>query len=185
VTAEVLDARPGEHVVVFHHDNDVAELVGAYALGAIRDGGSAIIVATPEHRLWVNAFLMQAGIDLAGAIASGPYVVLDAGQTLESVLVGGWPDPAAFWTVFSPVLAAAAKGRRPVRVFGEMVALLWETGAVEAAIELEALWNELLRQFSFALLCAYPLAAVGAAEHSDALAHVRHAHSGVCGIPTA
>jgi hypothetical protein len=35
-----------------------------------------------------------------------------------------------------------------VHVFGEMVALLWRLGQINAAIEVEAMWNELAAQYS-------------------------------------
>ena len=51
---------------------------------------------------------------------------------------------------------ASAKAEQPVCVFGEMVWLLWDAGQVNAAIEVETLWNELGHQYPFSLLCAYP-----------------------------
>ena len=72
-----------------------------------------------------------------------------------------------------------------VRGFGEMVALLWDAGQLDAAIELEAMWNEMASQFSFSLLCAYPQAATSGEEHSDALAHVCDAHTQIRGISPA
>jgi hypothetical protein len=182
VVAEILNAKPGDHSVVFYHDNELAQVVGEYLLRAINDGGAGIIVATPEHRLWVNAWLMQAGVDLSAVTASGSYVVLDARRTMDGFVFGGRPDPAAFWNALSPVLAAATRRRRTVRVFGEMVALLWDAGQVDAAIELEAMWNEMASQFSFSLLCAYPQAAMSGHEHGDDLAHVCDAHTQIRGI---
>jgi MEDS: MEthanogen/methylotroph, DcmR Sensory domain len=183
VVAEIVDAQQGDHAVVFYHDNELASLVGSYLLGAINDGGVAVIVATPEHRLWVNAWLMQAGLDLSTVTSNGSYLVLDARQTLNRFVLGDWPDAGGFWNTISPVLTTAIRRDRPVRVFGEMVALLWDAGLVESAIELEALWNEMAKRFSFSLLCAYPRAAVTADEHSDALAQVCAAHSHVAGLP--
>ncbi|MDP9275804.1 MAG: MEDS domain-containing protein [Chloroflexota bacterium] len=43
-----------------------------------------------------------------------------------------------------------------MRVFGEMVALLWAEGDRNGALVLEELWNDLTRRLSFPLLCAYP-----------------------------
>jgi MEDS: MEthanogen/methylotroph, DcmR Sensory domain len=179
--AEGLTRRAGEHTVVFYHDNELASVVGGYLLHAIRAGGVAIIVATPEHRIWVNAWLMHAGVDLASATTNGSYVVLDARQTMDGFVIGDWPDPASFWSTLSPVLAAAARRRRPVRVFGEMVTLLWDAGHTDAAIELEALWNEMARHHSFSLLCGYPLASVDGDAHRDALSRVCEAHTGTAG----
>jgi MEDS: MEthanogen/methylotroph, DcmR Sensory domain len=183
VVAEIVNTQQGDHAVVFHHDNELASLVGSYLLGAINDGGVAVIVATPEHRLWVNAWLMQAGLDLGTVTGNGSYIVLDARQTMNRFVLSDWPDAAAFWHTMSPVLATAGRRNRPVRVFGEIVALLWDAGLAEPAIELEALWNEMARHFSFSLLCAYPSASVTPDEHSDALAQVCAAHSRAAGVP--
>jgi MEDS: MEthanogen/methylotroph, DcmR Sensory domain len=180
---DTLAPRAGDHAVVFYHDNELASVVGGYLLEAIRDGGVAIIVATPEHRIWVNAWLMQAGVDLATVTTNGSYVILDARQTMDGFLIADSPDPASFWKTLSPVLAAAGRRRRPVRVFGEMVALLWDAGRAEAAIELEALWNEMARQHTFSLLCGYPLTSVQGDDHSDALARVCEAHTEAAGVP--
>jgi hypothetical protein len=183
VVAETVNTLPGDHAVVFYHDNELTSVVGSYLLGAIADGGVSVIVATPEHRLWVNAWLMQAGLDLGAVTGNGSYVVLDARQTMNSFVHGDWPDAAGFWRALSPVLATASRRQRPVRVFGEMVALLWADGLVQSAIELEALWNEMAKRYSFSLLCAYPTASVVAPEFSDALAQVCGAHTASAGLP--
>lgn len=180
--AEIGNERQGDHAVVFYPDNELAGLVGSYLLNAIEDGGVAVLVATPEHRLWMNAWLMQTGLNLATATRNGSYIVLDARQTMGRIVLGDWPDAAAFWGTMSPILTAASSRRRPVHVFGEMVALLWQAGLVESAIELEALWNEMAKRYAFSLLCAYPLASVRQDEHSDALAQVCAAHSRTVGL---
>jgi hypothetical protein len=179
----VLSAGPGDHAVAFYRENDLAGLVGAYLGSAITEGGSAVLVATPDHRSRVNAWLTAEGIDLAGAWADGSYVPLDADQTMNRFVINGRPDAAAFWETMSPVLAAGSRKDGPVRVFGEMVAVLWETCSAEATIELEALWNEIGKQYRFALLCAYPVAAVRDEADSDLLAQVCCAHSEVVGAP--
>jgi MEDS: MEthanogen/methylotroph, DcmR Sensory domain len=183
VVAETVNTLPGDHAVVFYRDSELTGVVGSHLLGAIADGGVAVIVATPVHRLWVNAWLIQHGVDLAAATSNGSYVVLDARQTMNGFVRGDWPDAAAFWNTISPVLAAASGRKRPVRVFGEMVALLWDAGLVQSAIELEALWNEMAKRYSFSLLCAYPTASVTAPDLSDALAQVCGAHTASAGLP--
>lgn len=49
--------------------------------------------------------------------------------------------------------------RGPVRIFGEMVAVLWAEGKTRTAIRLEELWDELATRHAFSLLCAYPMSA--------------------------
>src|SRR6201993_3840250 len=77
----------------------------------------------------------------------------------------------------SPMLRQAAKAGRPVRVFGEMVSLLWDAGLIDAAIEVEAMWNELGAQYQFSLLCAYPAPPAVCAHQLDAVTEVCRAHT--------
>jgi hypothetical protein len=70
-----------------------------------------------------------------------------------------------------------------VRAFGEMVSLLWDGNQVSAAIELEAMWNELGSQYPFSLYCGYPTRSVSGPTHRDALAQVCHLHTTAVGTP--
>ena len=54
-------------------------------------------------------------------------------------------------------LCERADGRRPVRVFGEMVDLIWKEHP-GATSQLEELWNDVISTHSVPLLCAYSLA---------------------------
>jgi PAS domain-containing protein len=87
---------------------------------------------------------------------------------------GDEPDPARVEAVLGQALerAVGTGSPRRVRVFGEMVRRLWAQGRRDAAIRLEAAWNDLLRRRSFRLLCAYPMsgfASSGDAEGFDAV----------------
>ena len=182
--ADVLRGRPGDHVVVFHQDDDeFAGRVTGYLLEALQDEGVAIVIATPAHRLSFEERLEQAGIDVAAAQAAGSYLALDASETMRQFIVADWPEPASFWRAISPLIKQAPGTRRPVRVFGEMVSLLWDAGLVNSAIELEAMWNELGRQYPFSLLCAYRSHSVSGSHHLDALAEVCGAHAVAIGVP--
>jgi hypothetical protein len=181
---EVLDTGRGEHVVLFYRDQEeLAGWVSEYLLPAIVGDGVAIVLATPDHRQSIERRLARAGVDMAGARARGSYVAPDASETIRGFMVADRPDPASFWQKISPLLGQAAKVGQPVRVFGEMVALLWDMGLVNAAIEVEAMWNELAGQFPFSLLCAYPAQSHSCAHHLDALTEVCRAHAEVIGDP--
>ena len=155
---EVPKAARGGHVVLFYRDEqELADRVSKYLLPAVTDGdGTAIVVATPDHRRSFKERLAGAGVDVAAARARGSYLEFDANETIRGFMVGDRPDPAGFWQVVSPLLRQAAQAGQPVRVFGEMVSLLWDAGLVNAAIEVEVMWNELGGQYPFSLLCAYP-----------------------------
>ncbi len=179
---EVLDVGSRDHVVLFYRDEqELTERVTRYLLPAIHDGGVAIVVATPDHRRSFERYLAGADVDVAGASARGAYLALDASETMRGFMVTDRPDPAGFWQAISPMLRQAAKAGRPVRVFGEMVSLLWDASLTDAAIEVEAMWNELGAQYPFSLLCAYPAQPATCADQLDALTEVCRAHTQVTG----
>jgi MEDS: MEthanogen/methylotroph, DcmR Sensory domain len=189
---EAFRVGPRDHLVLFYkqddHDAELIAKAGDYLLGALREHGTAIVVGTWEHRLALARHLLRAGVDVAAARAAGDYRELDAGDTVRNFVAGGHADPAHFWAQLSPVIRDAAESGQPVRVFGEMVALLWHADQVGAAIELEAMWNELAAQFPFSLLCAYPLGSVAPwpvapAGQADQLTEVCRAHTAVTGKP--
>lgn len=170
------------HVVHFYGgDGELVERVSAYLLGVLQGAGVGIMVATPAHRLAVQARIAAADVDVAAALASGKLLVLDAAETVHRFLLDGCPDPAGFNSVIGDLIRPATEAGRPVRVYGEMVAVLWQAGQVTAAIELEGLWNELGRRLSFSLLCAYPAQAVAGGDSADALRELCYRHSAVLG----
>jgi hypothetical protein len=173
----VATAGGHDHAVAFYaNDHELADQVYEHLCGSAEQG-TAIVIATAEHRKLISERLAQAGIDVPGEWASGSYVALDAAKVMASFMAAGWPDAAAFWGTVSPVLKRALARPGPVRVFGEMVALLWADGQTGAAVELEALWNELASQLSFSLLCAYPASVVSGDDLADEVAQLHAGHS--------
>ena len=140
-----------------------AELV-ARAGEYLRGADAAVVIATGAHRA-----------ALAGELPDPDRVVwLDAQATLDRLMRDGALDHAAFADVVGGVIRTAAAGGRPVRAFGEMVALLWQRGDVTGALELETLWNELMTSVPFSLYCAYPSVA-----DADDFARICRAHTAV------
>ena len=177
-----LGVGSGGHVVMFHRDGDeFAGRASAYLLGALREGGAAIVIASPEHRRAIRARLARAGTDVAAAEAAGAFVALDALETALRCMVADWPDPASFWQAISPLIRRATEAFEPVCVLSEMVALLWDSGEFNAGIEVEAMWNELAAQYPFSMLCAYPVPSVSGDDHQDSLAEVCRVHSPAAG----
>lgn len=155
--ARLAGAMPGDHVVQFYRDEqDLADQAGGHLARTVEDGGVALVIATPAHQAAFEARLAVASINVAAARDGGAWLALDAGRTLDQCTAGGRPDPAAFDRVVGGLLREAAGQGRPVRAFGEMVALLWASGLVNAAIQLEQMWNEMCRRYPFSLWCAYP-----------------------------
>jgi anti-sigma regulatory factor (Ser/Thr protein kinase) len=176
----------GEHVVQFYErDADLIASAGKYLSDAARAGAVSIVIATESHRDAFEARVRDAGVDVAAARGEGTLVWLDAAATLARFMRDGHVDREAFFDVVGGVVHVAAATGRPVRAFGEMVALLWEAGDVMAAIELETHWNDLATAIPFSLYCAYRSESVSGHEHADALASVCHLHSAVVPTPLA
>jgi MEDS: MEthanogen/methylotroph, DcmR Sensory domain/Histidine kinase-like ATPase domain len=172
----------GEHVVQFYErDLDLVTTVSAHLTDALGAGDVAVVVATPAHRRAFLSAMSAAGVDVDTAQSSSTLVVADAAETLAAFLVDGAPDTAAFDQVIGGLVQSAGSGGRRVRVYGEMVALLWEDGQVASAIELEELWNKLGDRVPFSLFCAYPAELVSGDDQAEALADVCHLHSTVMG----
>jgi PAS domain S-box-containing protein/excisionase family DNA binding protein len=155
---------PSEHLVQFYEDDaflvrTLTEYIGA----GLRAGEATIALVTEAHRAHVEERLRSDGLDLDSAHADGQYVTLDATETLARIMADGTLAPARFEEVIGTVVRRAAEGGRPVRAFGEMVALLAAEGNHTAAVRMEALWNGLRRVHTFSLLCAYPVDVLGGA----------------------
>ena len=171
------------HVVGFYE-------TAAFLAGSVRDflapglraGDAAIVVATTSHRALFDHALEEAGIDVRAAQQSGRYLALDASETLSTFMVTCMPDAAGFSVTIEKLVSQAASGKRKVRIYGEMVAVLWDQGNVAAAIELERLWNDLAVRHPFSLLCAYPTSAFDTDVGAEQFLHVCAQHSAV--IPT-
>ena len=179
-------ARPeyldGGHVVQFYgHEEELADRVTGYLLGALQHDGVAVVIATAAHRRAFEGRLTRAGVDLAAAARAGTYRTLDAGDTVRALTTGGQLDRGAFDRVIGRLIADAGQGKRPVRAYGEMVALLWDAGLVNDAVQLEEMWGSLGLSHSFSLFCSYPARSVTGDGHLEAFAEVCRLHGSVVG----
>jgi hypothetical protein len=136
----------------------VADFIGDEGLSLSEP---AIIVARPGHRKAILSELHSRGVDVNGAIAVGDLVVLDAEETIATLMAGGMLDETLFTTLVPPVLDRLLRGRTcAIRAYGEMVDVLWQAGMPGAAIRLEALWNQLARSYDIWILCGYAASTV-------------------------
>jgi hypothetical protein len=180
--AVVLEPR----VAGLHHDHFVelyddetalVDSVRTFLSIGINEGEAAVVIATPAHSQAIEAALART-VDLEAARAGGLYRSLDAAATLSCFLEDDTIEATRCATVIGDILAEAGRGGRKVRVFGEMVTLLWETGNVAGALQLEDHWNELARTHGFRLFCAYPSTSFASGDTST-LTGVCNRHSHV------
>ena len=146
------------HAVQFYKDaQSLAGTVAKFLYDGLNIGEPAIIVATTKHAAAVTAELAVLGVDVQELRRTGELQVLDARKLLSAFMIGDRPDALMFRSNVGDVIERLCSGRRPcpVRVYGEMVDLLWQDGNSEGAIRLEILWNQLASAYDFALLCGY------------------------------
>ncbi len=173
------DTDVSEHFVQFYEtDGFLVQSVADFIGSGLAAGEACIVVATPAHRDSIEHRLRAAGLDIDDGLSRGSYIGLDAAETLAQFMIAGAPEAARFAEVLGGVVAQAADGGRRVRIFGEMVALLWAEGNADAAIRVEELWNDLRdAPHTFSLFCAYPMGGFAREEHGAQLMEIcgRHA----------
>ena len=186
VAAGPLHVVPHEgHIVQFYDDGGV--LVGAVAdffEAGIAQGDPLIAIVDVQRREALERELTIRGVDTVLARSNGRLVLADARETLAAFMDGATPDRTSFSAVVGGMIDAslAASGRTSVRLYGEMVDLLWKDGNAEAAIRLEELWNGLAASRSFSLLCAYEMSNFCRETDTDAFRRICSQHERV--VPT-
>ncbi|HSS01030.1 MAG TPA: ATP-binding protein [Kofleriaceae bacterium] len=163
------------HSVQFYDtDEFLYQRVAEHLAAGLTAGEPVAVIAAPGHRRGIAQQLEAGGIDLEAMVADGRAAVLDAQETLTELMSGDLPDRERFRARVVGILAATGAGAAgaPVRIYGEMVDVLWRSGRRAAALRLEELWSELAEVYRFSLLCGYA---------SDGF-HRDHGLSAVCAL---
>ena len=148
-----------EHFVHFYEsDRSLYNSMNTFIGEGLRAGDTCIVISTREHYERFQERLKENDPDGIAVWKQGACIWLDAAEMLAQFMVDGLPERERFMAVVGSVIAQTEKDQCHVRVFGEMVALLWMQGNQAAAICLEELWNDLHHQgYTFSLLCGYPM----------------------------
>ena len=170
-----------EHFVhVGDDDRPLVDSAASFLSAELKAGGVAVAFVAGDHAGALLRALELRGVDVAAEEAAGRFVLEDADETLAAISEHGAPDSARFDDVVGGVLhGAAARGRgAPVRVFGEMVRVLFERGETSTALALEDLWSALLERQAVSLFCAYRREQFETEEGRSAFLEVcrRHGH---------
>ena len=149
-----------KHGVLFYDsDRTFTDSIVEFGVRALQPGDPLVLVATSEHMTAIRAGLKKRGFDWEEIRERAGCAFYDAHDTLRQFMVAGMPDADRFRKTMENVLAPweGMGGRWTVRAFGEMVDVLFRDGRAEAALIVEALWNDLARSHRFTLLCAYSM----------------------------
>jgi hypothetical protein len=148
------------HVVqLYENEEEFLELLESFVTGGIATGDAVVIIATSAHLNSLEQKLKLAGLDLDALKAENQYLPLIAEEVLARIMINDWPNYSLFMETITRVFRRVSNGKRHVRAFGEMVAVLWAQGNSGATIMLEQLWNMYCEKEPFSLFCAYPKSA--------------------------
>jgi DNA-binding NarL/FixJ family response regulator len=160
----------GDSLASHRHDvlfcSSDAVLIGAFSrfiAGELGEGNAVITLVTEAHDQSLRHSLQASHVDLDLAIRQQRYVPLNISELLAKVMVNGHPDQIRFRMAAEDVVTDAARRatsrHAKVAACGECSATVWAQEHLEAAIELEHLWDEIAMSRQVDILCAYPLAA--------------------------
>jgi signal transduction histidine kinase len=157
----------------------VAAVCDHFAEG-LRAGQRCVAIATQRHRIALMRALARRAVDVPRARSAGQLQLLDAEKILASFMIGDSVSEALFRDVGGQLFAkkSSRDSPLPVRAFGEMVNLLWQRGDHIAALELEALWNEMGAKWNIELLCGYAIANFSRSAHAERFEEIcgQHTH---------
>ena len=161
------DPHPCGHIVYPYTDEPrVLQAVGIFARAGIEKGEAVAVIATDAHCTLIKRDLAQ-DFDLLAVEREGRFMCFVAEDLLAQFMVNGMPDPARFKETVGAIIQRGKSSDggtgRNVRMFGEMVSLLWRVD-VSAARRLEELWNEVIEEHTVSVLCTYTL---DAGDRSD------------------
>jgi DNA-binding NarL/FixJ family response regulator len=151
------------HHLLFYSTEAV--MVGAFSrfiAGAVSEGSCVISLLTEAHQQSLECRLQASPVDITRAIREHRYIPVNVSALLAQTISNGRPDPARFFDAAGDLMANADRHTpAPHRRFaacGEGTSLFWAHGLIEAAIQLEHLWDKIAAIRQMDLLCAFPLA---------------------------
>src|SRR5688572_30475673 len=145
----------GEHIAQLYSSETVlVESLRMFTAHGLSRGETVVLVLTPSHRTLLEQH--PDGFDVDALQRDGQLLLLDAAELLTSFMRDGMPDAALLRMSIAEIVEGIRRkdGNRKIRVFGEMVDLLWEFN-LPAAVRLEQMWNELIELHQLSLFCAY------------------------------
>ena len=168
-----------DHVVQLYQDERVVvEAVALFTAIALGKGEAVVLVATPAHLEAIEDRLEEKNLCVEDVKGWGQLTVKDASEVLSGFMVNEMPDKVLFKPIIGSMIQTAASAARSgrVRVYGEMVNLLWRQN-LAAARRLEVLWNQVIQTHPISLFCAYNVHGYGeGARPFPAELRAEHSH---------
>ncbi len=162
----------------YENDGYLVRSVAQFVREGLVCGDYTAIVVTAAHKRAIERELKRDGLDLERFKKQGRYVAVDAAQCLLTLTENGQFDMAKAEELVTQVFASVPAGSC-LRSFGEMVALMCESGLTAEAIQVEALWERASRERKCHLLCGYSIDSFPGAAHTASFSGICSHHSHV------
>jgi len=145
------------HAVCFYDDSpSLVRTVARFIGEGLAASQAAVIVATASHAASIRDQLTADGAGSRRRFEQGELLIFDADEVLNRLMVDDRLNADRFENTISPIVDKAAGTRkRLVRIYGEMVNVLWSGGRKDASLSLEMLWHQLIAARKCSLLCGY------------------------------
>lgn len=151
------EVAPCDQIVqVYENETVFYNTLEGFAGDGILKKEKVIIIASPEHLQYLEHRMRIQKFDIDQLRKDNLYVTLDAENSLSLFSSGNKLNQDKFLDFILP-LVQGKYGR--VRIFSEMVAILWSKGALEARQTLVGFWKDLLNKDCYCIYCAYPKSA--------------------------
>src|SRR5215471_545993 len=172
----------GRHTVQFYRDDAVlVDTLTEFVAVGLKRGDGVAVVATVCHLEALEHALVSRKIAVDELVSSGRLYLREANETISLFMRDDAPDAAPFRQLVSTLVHSArrASATGHVRVYGEMVDVLWREGKRSAVLRLEELWHELCDAEALELLCAYCLDFLTGPEQEQAFHEIARRHTSV------
>jgi len=160
--AILVDPHPCCHIVYPYTDENLgSQAVCLFASSGIRQGEGVILIMARSHCNPINRLLEAEGFNVSSLQKAGKLTSIVADDLLSCIMVDGVLDENLFKATIGAIInrarASTSNGHQSkVRIFGEMVSLLWNAN-LAATTRLEELWNGVIDIYDVSILCTYAL----------------------------
>ncbi|MPY89328.1 MAG: PAS domain S-box protein [Luteitalea sp.] len=176
-----------DHILQFYEDDNVlCDKVASFLAEGLIAAQRVVVIAIEAHRHGVATRLVEKGLNVEGLEASGQLTLVDAREALSKFMTGGMPNEQLFRRHIGGLIEQnlQSPNHSGVRVYGELVDVLWRDGNPEGATRVEDLWNALASTHPFSLLCAYAMGHFYKEGHASQLRELCYRHTHVTAADT-
>jgi hypothetical protein len=173
-----------KHSVQFYEDGIFfCTSIARFAQTGLKNGEGVLIVANPRHCRAIEDYMISEGENFEKARKSGQLRLLDAESVMKKFLVNNLPQEDLFLQTINELITKITRDYPKLRVYGEMVNVMWMQGNLEGMLILENLWNKFMHTQKFSLLCGYEAEPSKNNLNHKVLEHIYDAHAKIISRP--